>query len=166
MNTPDRLDRQHTLATAVARYEDLRYRSVLASAAAELAAELAGTAGSAELAAAAGSVRAGWAAGELPEPPSLSMEEALELLSLGELIVRKAGYGRQLDIRSARAAGASWSQIGESIGTSKQSAWEAHSRWIDGQAEQHQRSGYEGLDEDEINAARALAGEPDEPDVS
>jgi hypothetical protein len=153
MSTPDRLDRQHTLATAVARYEDLRYRSVLASAAAELAG-------------AAGSVRAGGAAGELPEPPSLSMEEALELLSLGELIARKAGYGRQLDIRSARAAGASWSQIGAAIGTSKQSAWEAHSRWIDGQAEQHQRSGYEGLDRDEINAARALAGEPDDPEVS
>jgi hypothetical protein len=47
------------------------------------------------------------------------------------------------------------------LGTSKQAVWEAHSRWIDGQAEQHQRSGYEGLDDGTVAAARALAGEPE-----
>jgi hypothetical protein len=52
------------------------------------------------------------------------------MLALGELIVRKAGYGRQLGVRSARAAGASWSQIGAALGTTKQSAWEAHTRWL------------------------------------
>jgi hypothetical protein len=60
-----------------------------------------------------------------------------------------------------RQAGASWSQIGAALGTSKQAAWEAHSRWIDGQAEQNQRSGYEGLDDGALAAARALAGEPE-----
>ena len=35
-------------------------------------------------------------------------EEALELLALSEVIARKAAYGRQLTIRSARRAGASW----------------------------------------------------------
>jgi hypothetical protein len=92
--------------------------------------------------------------------PPLAREDALELLALSEVIARKAGYGRQLTVRSARSAGASWSQIGAALGTSKQAAWEAHGRWIDGQADQHRRSGYEGLDERETAAARALAGEP------
>lgn len=91
----------------------------------------------------------------------LDRDEALELLALGEVISRKAGYGRQLTVRSARAAGASWSRIGTALGTSKQSAWEAHSRWIDQQAEQHGRADYEGLDEPESAAARALAGRAD-----
>jgi len=98
MPTPQNMEWEFTLKTAVARFEDLRYRAALAS----------------------------------PDTP-LEREEALELLSLGELIARKAGYGRQLDVRAARAAGASWSQIGDALGTSKQSAWEAHSRWISGQ---------------------------------
>jgi hypothetical protein len=63
-------------------------------------------------------------------------------------------------VRSARWAGASWSQIGAALGTTKQAAWEAHNRWIDGQAEQHRRSGYQGLDADDVAAARALAGQP------
>jgi hypothetical protein len=92
--------------------------------------------------------------------PPLTHDQALELLALSEVIARKAGYGRQLSVRSARGAGASWSQIGAALGTSKQAAWEAHGRWIDGQADQHRRSGYEGLDERETAAARALAGEP------
>jgi hypothetical protein len=49
------------------------------------------------------------------------------------VIARKAGYGRQLAVRSARAAGASWAQIGAALGTTKQSAWEAHARWLDAQ---------------------------------
>jgi hypothetical protein len=94
-------------------------------------------------------------------PPPLTREEALEILALGEVIARKAGYGRQLTVRSARRAGASWSQIGAALGTSKQAAWEAHSRWIDDQAEQRRRCGYKGLGDDDIAAARALAGPPD-----
>src|SRR2546430_7545060 len=98
------LEWEYTLATAVARFEELRYRAALADASAPL-----------------------------------SREDALELLTLGELIARKAGYGRQLAVRAARAARASWSQIGAAIGTSKQSAWEAHTRGIDGQAAALQR---------------------------
>ncbi len=90
----------------------------------------------------------------------LSRDEALELLALSEVIARKAGYGRQLSVRSARQAGASWSQVGAALGTSKQAAWEAHGRWIDEQAEQHRRSGFEGLNEKEAAEARALAGSP------
>lgn len=112
MTTPDALERAHTLTTAVARFEALRTRETLAITRAELDAD-----------------------GVLPGPgvyrDALSAAEALELLALSEVISRKAGYGRQLTVRSARAAGASWADIGHSLGTTRQSAWEAHQRWLD-----------------------------------
>jgi hypothetical protein len=138
MTTPESLEAQHTLATAVARYNELRVRDLLASAGSEPG------------------------PGEPPAPAALPVPEALELLALSEVIARKAGYGRQLTVRSARMAGASWSQIGGALGTSKQSAWEAHSRWIDQQEERHGRISYMGLDEQEAAAARAIAGTADE----
>ena len=122
----DALDREHTLSTAVRRYEELRTRDSLAD----------------------------------PDDPQglrpLSREEALELLALGEVIARRAAQGRQLTVRTAREAGASWAQIGRSLGATRQSAWEAHRRWIDGQVAQHGRSGEMGFDADEATAARAL----------
>src|SRR2546421_8247184 len=102
MATPDEVERQHSLRTAVARYDALRHRDALADP------DDAG-----------------------PEP--LGRDEALELLALGEVIARKAGYGRQLTVRTARAAGASWTQIGAALGTTKQAAWETHARWLDAQ---------------------------------
>ncbi|HYN97433.1 MAG TPA: hypothetical protein VES42_26635 [Pilimelia sp.] len=138
MTTPEALDREHTLLTAASRYDALRLRDALAAPADE---EPPGAPGAA---------------------PPLSPEDSLEMLALGEVIARKAGYGRQLAVRTARAAGASWSQIGAALGTSKQSAWEAHARWISDQAEQHRRSGYAGLDDEQVAAARANAGgDPD-----
>jgi hypothetical protein len=126
----DALDREHTLSTAVRRYEELRTRDSLAD----------------------------------PEDPGgpgpLGRAEALELLALGEVIARKAGHGRQLTVRTARAAGASWAEIGRSLGTSRQSAWEAHRRWIDGQVAQRGTVGAIGFDADDAAAARALAGDP------
>src|SRR4051794_25896893 len=77
---------------------------------------------------------------------ALSRAETLELLALSEVVIRKAGYGRQTMVRSARSAGASWAQIGAALGTTKQSAWEAHNRWIEEQARQNEASGYQGLD--------------------
>jgi hypothetical protein len=97
MTTVDEVDKEFTLRTAVARYDDLRMQDSLGS-------------------------------------PPLTADEALLMLALGEVIARKAGYGRQLSVRSARAAGASWSQIGAALGTTKQSAWEAHARWLEEQA--------------------------------
>jgi hypothetical protein len=91
----------------------------------------------------------------------LTRDESLELLALGEVIARKASYGRQLTVRSARRAGASWSQIGAALGTSKQAAWETHSRWIEGQAARPMRDGHLGWDDDDMAAARALAGQPE-----
>jgi hypothetical protein len=142
MTTPQDLERQFTLVTATTRYDELRTRDAIAPAS-DSTTE--------------------------PEPPlsptepgQLSQGEALEMLALGEVITRKAGYGRQLAVRTARATGASWSQIGQALGTTKQSAWEAHARWIEDQAEQHRRSGYEGWDDEQVTAARALAGQIDD----
>ncbi|MBM2619135.1 hypothetical protein JIG36_26630 [Actinoplanes sp. LDG1-06] len=64
----------------------------------------------------------------------LTQAEALEMLALSEVVTRKAGYGRQSMVRAARDAGASWTQIGAALGTTKQSAWEAYNRWAEEQA--------------------------------
>ncbi|RZU51920.1 hypothetical protein EV385_3757 [Krasilnikovia cinnamomea] len=128
MASPDELERQHTLVTATARYDELRMRDALAAMATD------------------------------DETPHLTREESLELLALSEVVIRKAGYGRQPMIRSARAAGASWTQIGAALGSSKQAAWEGHNRWIEEQARQHEDTGYQGLDPAEVDTARGLAG--------
>ena len=120
----DDLERRHTLATAVVRFDELRSRDSLAD----------------------------------PDDPTgpapLSRDEALELLALGEVIARRAAQGRQLTVRTARATGASWAQIGRALGATRQSAWEAHRRWIDSQVFHPEGSG--GLTEDEAAEARAL----------
>jgi hypothetical protein len=134
MTKPETMERDHTLTTAAARYEDLRLRDALAS----------------------------FDDDDPDGPPPPTLQESLELLALSEVIARKAGYGRQLAVRSARQAGASWAQIGEALGISKQSAWEAHNRWIDEQAGRRGAAGAEGLTEAETRAARDLAGRPDE----
>jgi hypothetical protein len=131
MASPDELERQHTLSTATTRYDELRMRDALASMHGH------------------------------GEATPLSREETLEMLALSEVVIRKAGYGRQAMVRSARGAGATWTQIGVALGSSKQAAWEGHSRWIDEQAGQHDRTGYEGLDPGQADAARGLAGRPD-----
>lgn len=141
MPTPDDLEREHTLTTAVVRYNELRGRDAFATAAAEMADE-----------------------GQPAEVAPLTREESLELLALGDVVVRKAGYGRQLGVRSARVAGASWAQIGAALGMTKQAAWEAHTRWIEDQAARHRDQGSEGFDERDAAAARALAG--DDPEAA
>jgi hypothetical protein len=92
--------------------------------------------------------------------PALGREESLELLALQEVVARKAGYGRALTVRTARAAGASWAEIGRALGTSRQAAWEAHQKWIDGQADRHGRVGEIGFDDADVASERVLAGGP------
>src|SRR5664280_1947451 len=125
MPTPDDLEREHTLTTAVVRYNELRGRDAFATTAAEMADE-----------------------GQPAEVAPLTREESLELLALGDVVVRKAGYGRQLGVRSARVSGASWAHIG----------------WIEDQAARHRDQGSEGVDERDAAAARALAG--DDPEAA
>jgi hypothetical protein len=137
MTSPEEMERQHTLRTAVERFEDLRAREVLADAADGTAPEVAGA-------------------------ERLPASDVLELLALSEVIARKAGYGQQLAVRTARAAGASWTSIARALGMSKQAAWEAHTRWIDAQSDAHRASGHEGLDPDEVARLRRMAGSPDD----
>jgi hypothetical protein len=125
----DALEREHTLSTAVRRYEELRTRDSLAD------------------------------PDDPDGPDPLRRAEALELLALSEVIARKAGHGRQLTVRTARGAGASWADIGQALGTTRQSAWEAHRRWIDGQVAQRGTVGAIGFDEQDAATARALAGD-------
>ena len=132
----DDLEHRWTLTTAVARYEQLRNRDALVDRHAP--------------------------AGDPAAGRPLGRDEALEMLALGEVIARKAGYGRQLAVRTARAAGASWAAIGQALGTSRQAAWEAHTRWIDAQVREHEATGYTGLDETQATEARALAGAEDD----
>jgi hypothetical protein len=137
MTSPEDVERQHTLRTAVARYEELRAREVLADSADGTFPEVA-------------------------EAERLPAAEVLELLALSEVIARKAGYGQQLAVRTARAAGASWAAIARALGLSKQAAWEEHVRWIDAQAERSGQPGHEGLDPEEIAELRRRAGRPDD----
>jgi hypothetical protein len=65
------------------------------------------------------------------DTPPLSREEALEMLALSEVVIRKAGNGRQAMVRAARGAGASWTQIGAALGSTKQAAWEAYNRGLE-----------------------------------
>ena len=125
------LERALSLTAAVARLEELRVREAMANPDASEAAF-----------------------------PPLTREESLELLALQEVVARKAGYGRPLTVRTARTAGASWAEIGQALGTSRQAAWEAHQRWIDGQAAQFGRVGEIGFDDADAESARALAGGP------
>lgn len=136
MLSPDELELHLTLRAAVERFDQLREREALAD---DPDGEDTGS----------------------PVRP-LRLAESLELLALGEVIARKAGYGRQLTIRAARASGGSWSQIGQSLGTSKQSAWELHRRWIDEQVGLREGSDHEGLDPAQAARARALLDRPDE----
>jgi hypothetical protein len=136
MTTPDDLEKQHTLITATLRYDELRMQNALAAVADQ-------------------------EQGPDRAAPAPTREESLELLALSEVVIRKAGYGRQAMVRAARGAGASWTQIGAALGASKQAAWEAHNRWIEEQARQHELTGYEGLDQEQVEAAKNLAGNPD-----
>jgi hypothetical protein len=155
MITPSDLERHFTLLTAASRHDELRAREALAPTAYESADADGSNSAPRDPAAAPDP-------GAPPDPGAapLTRDEALELLALSEVIARKASYGRQLTVRSARWAGASWSQIGAALGSTKQAAWEGHNRWIDGQAEQHRRTGYQGLDADDVATARALADQP------
>ena len=53
---------------------------------------------------------------------TLDVDEALELLALGEVVARKAHEHRQLGIRAALRGGADWSQIGRALGVSPRAA--------------------------------------------
>ena len=89
---------------------------------------------------------------------TLDVDEALELLALGEVVARKAHEHRQLGIRAALRGGASWRQIGSALGIPPRAAWERHVSWLDQQARARAGGDATALDGPSIAAARALAG--------
>ncbi|MFC5061159.1 hypothetical protein [Actinomycetospora atypica] len=134
MTTPQELHREKTLRTAVARYEELRLQEALLD------------------------------PDDPHGPAPLDRPEALELLALSEVIVQKAVAGRQLTVRSARRAGASWAAIGQALGTTRQAAWEAHNRWIEAQVDRRDEVRGLGFDDEDAARARDLAGSPEDDD--
>jgi hypothetical protein len=89
---------------------------------------------------------------------TLDVDEALELLALGEVVSRKAHEHRQLGIRAALRGGADWDQIGRALGISPRAAWDRHNSWLDRQAAAHRAGDPEALDAEATAAARGLAG--------
>jgi hypothetical protein len=89
---------------------------------------------------------------------TLDVDEALELLALGEVVSRKAHEHRQLGIRAALRGGADWSQIGRALGVSPRAAWERHTSWLDTQAAARRAGDPEALDGEAVAQARDLAG--------
>ena len=89
---------------------------------------------------------------------TLDVDEALELLALGEVVARKAHDHRQLGIRAALRGGADWSQIGRSLGVSPRAAWQQHAAWLDEQEKARAAGDTDALDRESIARARDLAG--------
>jgi len=89
---------------------------------------------------------------------ALDVDEALELLALGEVVARKAHEHRHLGIRAALRGGAGWPQIGRALGTSAGEAWEQHTAWLDEQETARAAGDPAALDRDSIAAARELTG--------
>ena len=89
---------------------------------------------------------------------SLDVEEALELLALGEVVARKAHEHRQTGIRAALRGGASWPEISHAMGVSPRAAWERHVAWLDLQAAARNAGDPDALTADEVADARARAG--------
>ena len=89
---------------------------------------------------------------------TLDVDEALELLALGEVVARKAHEHRQLGIRAALRGGADWTRIGRALGVSPRAAWEQHTSWLDQQAAARRAGDADALDPESLRQARELAG--------
>jgi hypothetical protein len=64
----------------------------------------------------------------------LTAAEHVELLTVGAAIARHATLGRQVDVRRALLAEATWPQIATAHGITVRAARRAFRDWIDGQA--------------------------------
>jgi alkylhydroperoxidase/carboxymuconolactone decarboxylase family protein YurZ len=83
---------------------------------------------------------------------SLDVDEALELLALGEVVARKAHDSRLVGIRAALRGGASWEQIADALDVTPQEAWDAYAATIARSIESDE------LDAEAAASARELAG--------
>ncbi len=92
MVTPENLEREYTLQTAASRYDELRGRDAMASAA--------------SYAAEAEEDGESWPTSPDPTAMPLTQDEALELIALSEVIAQtgRLGGARPVDRRAGRAA--------------------------------------------------------------
>ncbi|GAB3359078.1 hypothetical protein [Modestobacter lapidis] len=89
---------------------------------------------------------------------SLDVEEALELLALGEVVARKAHASRQKGVRAALRGGAGWADIAAALDAPPAAAWDEHAAWLDAQEAARERGEDDALDAAELTRARELAG--------
>ena len=83
---------------------------------------------------------------------SLDVPESLELLALTEVVARKARESQLTGFRAALRGGASWEQIAAALDVRPEAAWTRYHQLI----ERQERSRV--LDADAAEAARELAG--------
>ena len=139
-NTPEALERQFSLVTAVTRLDFLSRRDNFVVDATNDAAD-----------------DDGWASIK-QATTTLDVDEALELLALGEVVARKAHGSRQKGIRAARRGGADWSAIAAALDTTPARAWDEHTAWLDAQDAARAAGDLWALDAVTLAAARVLAG--------
>ncbi|RFU19792.1 hypothetical protein [Geodermatophilus marinus] len=133
--TPDELEQEFSLSTAVTRLDFLSRRdsgATTLNTAAEVDAE-------------------DWSTFK-DAATSLDVPESLELLALGEVVARKAHDSQLVGFRAALRGGASWTQIAAALGLTPQQAWTSYTELI----ARHERA--QVLDADAASAARELAG--------
>ena len=89
---------------------------------------------------------------------TLDVEEALELLALGEVVARKAHEHRHMGIRAALRGGADWRDIGRALAISPRAAWERHVAWLNEQDTMRRAGDPNALDAEMLRQAREQAG--------
>jgi hypothetical protein len=141
INTPEVLERQFSLVTAVTRLVFLSRRDNFVVDAPNDAAD----------------DDDGWASIK-QATTTLDVDEALELLALGEVVARKAHGSRQKGIRAARRGGADWSAIAAALDITPARAWDEHTAWLDAQNAARAAGDPGALDAVTLAAARVLAG--------
>jgi hypothetical protein len=88
-----------------------------------------------------------WSASMRNTGTQLDVDEALELLALGEVVSRRAHDSQLVGIRAALRGGADWTQVAAALGVSPQQAWDSYTESVERQ-----------LDADAAARARELAG--------
>ncbi|MFQ1003866.1 hypothetical protein [Modestobacter sp. SSW1-42] len=140
--TPDVLEREFSLMTAVSRLDFLSRRdNVVVDAPNDSADD-----------------DDDWASFKAGTNTQLDTEEALELLALGEVVARKAHENRQLGIAAALRGGADWTRIARALAVTPRSAWERHVSWLDAQAAARRSGEPDALTAEEVAVARTRAG--------
>jgi hypothetical protein len=87
-----------------------------------------------------------WAALRGAAETQLDVQEALELLALGEVVARKAHGSRLIGIRAALRGGAGWEEVAGALGVTPQQAWDTYTEAV------------AALDATSAASARELAG--------